>query len=162
MYHIRLFSCLFVFSLVYFHHAMAEGIPELKPFNDNVRLLINRTSDSGGERTNFAGWGNTDPFSRLYINIQDPTSEYIYIGLGLSDFNPNINVDNNPDYDGSAIRYRLYAPNGVLVVDRVVSLNDWNITGATDDDKFDNALNGPSEITSSGYTAGPDFTVSLF
>ena len=136
----------------------AEGIPELKPSNDNVRLIINRSSDAGGNRTNFAGWANPDPFSRLYIHIADPTKECVYLGLGLSDFTAT--NDSDPEFDGNAIRYRLRAPDGTVVVDRTIPLANLNITGGDDDSMYGNALNGPSELTGLGYTAGTDFTIS--
>jgi uncharacterized repeat protein (TIGR01451 family) len=156
----RLYSIPVALLLLLFHphQLVAEGIPELKPSNDQIRLIINRTSDSGGGRTNFAGWDNPDPFSRLYINIQDPTQEFIYIGLGLSDLTASSDV--NPEFDGAGIRYRLIAPNGTVVVDRFILQANLNIAGATDQNKFDNAKDGPSEITGAGYTAGPNFTIS--
>jgi hypothetical protein len=146
-----------VFFLLHIQFLHAEGIPELKPSNDNVRLLINRTSDSGGGRANFAGWGNPDPYSRLYIHIQDPNTERIFIGLGLA--NLTSSGDSNPDFDGEFLRYRLIAPNGVIVVDRTIHIDDLNIAG-TDADMFNQAKDGPSNLTGSGYTATAPFIIS--
>ena len=148
------------FSILALPQIHAEGIPELKPTNDNVRLIINRSGDIGGNRTNFAGWGNTDPFSRLYVNLLNPSQECLYIGLGMSELDVPYTDDASPEFDGDAIRYRLIAPNGVVVVDRTVDLTNLNITGVDDDARFANAQDGPNEITGSGYVAGPDFTIN--
>lgn len=156
---IKLFSILALALSFFVHDLHGEGIPESKLSNDEVRLLINRSSDSGGDRTNFAGWENDDPNSRLYIHIASPETECVYIGLGLSDLTDN-GRDTYCDFDGEAIRYRLIAPNGVVVVDRTILLADLNITGVTDDLKFNNAATGPSEVTGMGYTAGADFTIT--
>ena len=89
----------------------AEGIPELKPTNDDVRLIINRSEDLGGNRTNFAGWGNTDPFSRLYINITDPSRECLFIGLGISELNLPYTDDHSPEFHSEQlVNFTVFPP----------------------------------------------------
>lgn len=71
---------------------LAEGTREMAP-NGSILVNGNQTTDIAALLINHAAYGsfahvdNDDPYSRLYINIQNPDEECIYLGFSYGHLN---------------------------------------------------------------------------
>ena len=94
-----LFACIAIcMSSIYMH---AEGTAELAP-NDRISINGNVTHDiaalhiASSQYFDFAERGNNDPLSRLYVHINDPDSESLFLGFSRPhrmNSNEALNVD---------------------------------------------------------------------
>jgi hypothetical protein len=104
---IKVWSILGLLAIVFLvgtsNVALAEGTKEMVPTStsNNVQLQINR-SNLGGFASTFAGWTASSVNDRLYIHINDYTTEKIYLGFKES-------------VSGS-VYYRIKRPDGTVVV----------------------------------------------
>ncbi len=127
----------------------AEGTRQVAP-NGNITVEGNPTTDIAAllihddRYGDFASYTNDDPNSRLYINIQDPAGECIYLGFSYA--HPNANSPNPLAYD---YEYRIKDPNGNIVFGPVmVEGTNANIQN------WQEAYNGPSQLVGAeGYNA---------
>lgn len=138
-----LLTCIFIFFSVFLH---AEGTHELAP-NGSITINGYQTTDiaalhiNNDRYGNFAHIGNTDKYTQLYINIQDPTQECIYLGFSVGHLNryPNPPLVNFTfvirDPDGNIV----YGPQQVTPSN--ANIHNWA-----------EAYNGPAVIAgSNGY-----------
>ena len=135
----------FIFCIFSFHNTYAEGTKELAP-NGNITIQGNLTNDIAAlwidrdEFNNFASYTNPDTNSRLYIHIEDPSTECVY--LGFSAAHPNFTGMNPPLV---TFEFRIKDPAGNVVYGPiVVNPADANIN------TWQEAVNGPNEIVGSG------------
>ena len=114
--------------------AFAEGTAEIRPTSaDNGFLQV---WDNGDPNRFFATY-EADSFSRLYIHIEDPVNEMIYFGFGSKTHGP------------ANVYYRLRDPSGNIVLGPTA----LPATGAGFINSYNDAVNGPFQLTGSGYTA---------
>jgi LruC domain-containing protein len=118
--------------------ARAEGTKEMVPTSgsNNVQLQVNR-SNQGGFASTFAGWTATSVNDRLYIHINDYTTEKIYLGF--------------KEATSGSVYYRIKRPDGTVVVGptQIPSSGTGAITS------WSQANIGPNNLTgnNNGYTA---------
>ncbi len=111
----RIFTPLFLIIFMAFGQANAEGTREVAP-NGSIDIMGNATTDVAALHINnpsynsFAAYDNPDPLSRLYIHIQDPTKECIYLGFNWA--HDNIT---SPNPTRINFEYRIKDPNGNIV-----------------------------------------------
>ena len=124
-------------------NAFGEGTRQTAPHStDLVSLCINNTSYG-----NFAKYNSTDE-QRLYIRIQNPNNEKVYLGFSRGKTSPDGNEINT--------NFRIVDPNGTVVYGPILlDATTSNITGSTNAEKWAKAVSGPNGIdgTSSGYNA---------
>ena len=125
----RIITPLFCMMLLALGQIFAEGTREVAP-NGSIDIMGNATTDVAALHINnpsynsFAAYDNPDPLSRLYINIQDPATECIYLGFNWA--HDNITSPNPPRIN---FEYRIKDPNGNVVFGPVtVTPADANIT----------------------------------
>ncbi len=126
-----------------FIHAFGEGTKQTAPNSSDIVALATNVSAYG----NFAKYTSADE-QRLYIRIQNPNSEKVYLGFSRGKRSPT----------GSEINsnFRIIDPNGVVVYGPILlDASTSNITGVTNADKWTKAVHGPNGIdgTTNGYDA---------
>lgn len=137
--------CVFSFVFLVMPFLYAEGTRQLAP---NGSIVINGTPTTdiaalhinADAYNNFASYTNSDPSSRLYINIQDPTSECIYLGFSYGHLNAN--AGNPPAIN---FQYRIVDPNGNVVFGPI-SVNETSAEITS----WQEAFNGPSALFGAG------------
>ncbi len=141
----RIFTPLLFLFLITIGQLAAEGTREVAP-NQNIDIMGNPTTDVAALHINnpsynsFAAYDNPDPLSRLYINIQDPSVECIYLGFNWA--HDNITSPNPARIN---FEYRIKDPNGNIVYGPVsVTPTDANITN------WSEGHTGPSQIYGAG------------
>ncbi len=142
-----LYSSFLVFILS-FGILHAEGTHELAP-NDSISIRGNSTTDVAALLINHDAYGNfahlrsTDKYSQLFINIQDPSKECIFLG-----FSPgHINIT-SPFPPQVSFSFVIKDPNGNTVYGPIlIEPSTANITS------WQEAFNGPEPLVgSNGYT----------
>lgn len=123
----------------------AEGTREVAP-NGSINISGNSTTDIAAlhinhdSYNNFASYSNNDPHSRLYINIQDPSKECIYLGFSFGHFN-----ETSPNPARKPYEYRIKDPAGNVVFGPVaIPTSGGNIQN------WSQAFTGPSQIHGAG------------
>ncbi|MCF8428181.1 MAG: tandem-95 repeat protein, partial [Bacteroidia bacterium] len=115
-----------------------EGTKEMTPTStaNNVDLQINRSS-TGGFASTFAGWTATTTEDRLYIHINDYSTEKIYLGFQKKTSSQNV-------------YYRIKRPDGTVVLGPTAIPTSGNGYIST----WNQASIGPSTLTgnSGGYS----------
>jgi hypothetical protein len=121
----------------------AEGTRQLAP---NSVISLSGSNDiaalhiDNNEYNNFASYNNADPTSRLYIHINDPASECIYMGFSFGHLNQNTTSQPNVNYE-----YRVRDPNGNVVFGPI----QVPITGANINN-WSEAVSGPAQLSGAG------------
>ncbi len=109
--HFRAFLIAFLITPILL---FAEGTPQLAPnSNDAAGLYIGAGStfnNSGVVQGNYGAFAYVGSASRLYFNMQDPTTETVC--LGFSQPNGNRNFVSSPLED---VRFRIVAPDGTPI-----------------------------------------------
>ncbi|MFQ6603686.1 beta strand repeat-containing protein, partial [Flavobacterium sp. C3NV] len=134
----------FILSSLFMNVYGGEGTKQTTPdVNHRASLCINNN-----EYGNFARYGSTNE-QRLYIRIQNPNSEKVY--LGFSKARRSAPDNNNSEVDS---KFRILDPNGNVVFGSYnLTTSSSNITG-TEAQKLSRAQNGPNGIngiTTTGY-----------
>lgn len=145
---LQLFSFLVFFSTVTIISVNAEGTKELAP-NGSITVEGNMTNDIAAlnigneEYSFFAEFEESDADARLYINIQDPNTESIYLGFSAGHKNQaGLTPDNVP------FRYYIKDPMGNIVfTSQEINTTTANING------WQEAFNGPNAFNAGGYNA---------
>ena len=123
--------------------SFGEGTKQTAPnSSDEVSLCINNTTYGS-----FARYGSSD-FERLYVRIQNPNTEKVYLGFSRGKNSPT-------SYEIDSY-FRIVAPNGSVVYGpQLLNGSTSNITGANNLQKWTKATNGPNGIdgTTNGYNA---------
>jgi len=140
----RFKSLMLLFLFASYYYSSAEGTRETAPnamieVNGSITTDIAALHCGNAAFNNFANYFNPDPNSRLHINIQDPTSECIFIGF--SPGHTNVTSPNPPLID---FQYRIKDPNGNIVYSQQVNTGDANIAS------WNEAFVGPSQIYGAG------------
>ncbi|WP_191408341.1 SprB repeat-containing protein, partial [Flavobacterium bizetiae] len=135
----------FILSSLFINVYGGEGTKQTTPdVNHRASLCINNN-----EYGNFARYGSTNE-QRLYIRIQNPNSEKVY--LGFSKARRSAPDNSNSEVDS---KFRILDPNGnVAFASYNLTTATSNITG-TEAQKLSRAQNGPNGIngiTTTGYT----------
>lgn len=96
-------NVLLIWILGFSSAVLAEGTKEMTPTSsvNNVELQINRSSQ-GGFASTFAGWTATSENDRLFIHINDYTTERIFVGFQKANSSQNV-------------FYRIKRPDGTVV-----------------------------------------------
>ncbi|MBK9105238.1 MAG: T9SS type A sorting domain-containing protein [Saprospiraceae bacterium] len=111
----RFFTPLLCVALMAINQLSAEGTHQVAP-NANIDINGNATTDLAALHINnpsynsFASYDNPNPQSRLYIHIQDPTKECLYLGFNWA--HNNVTSPNPPRIN---FEYRIKDPNGNVV-----------------------------------------------
>ncbi|QGK77186.1 SprB repeat-containing protein, partial [Flavobacterium sp. SLB02] len=134
----------FILSSLFMNVYGGEGTKQTTPdVNHRASLCINNN-----EYGNFARYGSTNE-QRLYIRIQNPNSEKVY--LGFSKARRSAPDNSNSEVDS---KFRILDPNGNVVFGSYnLTTSSSNITG-TEAQKLSRAQNGPNGIngiTTTGY-----------
>ncbi|MCB2207421.1 MAG: SprB repeat-containing protein, partial [Bacteroidetes bacterium] len=123
--------------------SFGEGTKQTAPnSSDEVSLCINNTTYG-----RFARYGSND-VERLYVRIQNPNTEKVYLGFSRGKNSPT-------SYEINSY-FRIVAPNGSIVYGpQLLDGSTSNITGANNAQKWAKATNGPNGIdgTTNGYNA---------
>src|SRR5687767_3029282 len=153
----RFITPLLCLSIALISNLSAEGTREVAP-NSSISVVGNETTDIAAlhinhpNYNNFASYSNNDPHSRLYINIQDPSRECIFLGFSFGHFNETSTSPSRKDY-----QYRIKDPAGNVVFGPVaIPLTGGNILN------WQQAFAGPMEINgAAGYDAHEVSSVNL-
>jgi dockerin type I repeat protein len=145
----RIFTPLLLIALMAFNPLSAEGTREVAP-NGSIVINGNTTTDIAAlhinhpNYNNFAAFNGTDPQSRLYIHVVDPSTECLYLG-----FNWAHNNVTSPDPPRINFQYQIKDPNGNIVFGPVtVTPIEANIQ------TWAQGFTGPMQINGpSGYNA---------
>ena len=129
--------------------SFAEGTRQLAP-NESINIGANTTTDlaalfiNSDLYNNFASYTNPDPNSRLYVNIQDPSTECIYLGFTFAHLNQTSMTPQRVDYE-----FRVKDPAGNIIFGPIeVTTTGGNIVG------WEDAHTGPMQLFGSdGYDA---------
>ena len=133
--------CFIIFSLT----LSAEGTKEVAP-NSIVDVNGNMTTDVAALHIgnpnfgNFASYTNSNEASRLYININDPATECIYMGFSVGHINQT-----SPNPSQIPFEYRIKDPNGNIVFGPITvnpgqqEINNWS-----------EAFTGPNQLVGAG------------
>lgn len=135
---IRKFIYFFVLYFGVSFSAFAEGTKQTTPYNATtgaeIQLQINRTA-TGGAASLFAGWTATSVNDRMYIRINDYTTEKVYLGF-------------RKETSSQDVRFRIKRPDGTVVYGPTAIPT----SGAGYIDTWAQANIGPSNLT--GNTGG--------
>jgi len=131
---ISVFTCIFILG-IFPLLLLAEGTKEIMPnAGETAQLLIANGTVSGQARDPFAIYNGLADY-RLFIHIEDYTTEVIHFGLGQS--------------SGSAVTWRIHQPDGTV---------DW--TGTTPSatqpgyiNNYTEAVSGPLILNPTGYSS---------
>jgi hypothetical protein len=165
-------SFLFLLLFLVFNSIIAEGTRETAPnaqilvdgnvTNDIAALLINHSNYN-----TFASYLNQDTNSRLYIRIQDPLTECIYLGLSYG--HPNSNGSNPPETE---YEFRIVDPAGNIVYGPMIvtqvnaNIQNWQQanTGPSQiygTDGYDAIEISSAELSSSGWNQAGDYYIEF-
>ena len=164
--------CLLAITLT-LQNVTAEGTREMAP---NASVIVNGNTSTdiaalfidSDSYNNFASYTNPDPNSRLYINIQDPANECIYVGFTFAHLNRTTPTPPRVPYE-----YRIKDPNGNVVFGPVaVGTNGGNIQGWDDahtgpmqihgPDGYDAIMISSADLMSAGWTGEGDYYIEFF
>nr|MDQ3017557.1 hypothetical protein [Bacteroidota bacterium] len=141
----RILLSLALVHFCFFHFSFAEGTRELAP-NASITIGGNTTTDLAALHigspayNNFASFGNTNPSSRLYIHVKDPSKENVFMGFSFG----HLNVT-SPNPAHIAYSYRVKDPNGNIVFGPIsVSTTGANILN------WSEAFTGPMQVHGAG------------
>ncbi|MFH7005620.1 hypothetical protein [Flavobacterium bizetiae] len=133
----------FILSSLFMNVYGGEGSKQTTPdVNHRASLCIN--NDEFGS---FAKYGSTD-VQRLYIRIQNPNSEKVYLGFSRARRSGPDNGNNEIDSN-----FRIIKPDGTIAYTNSLNNSTSNITG-TEAQRLTRAQNGPNGIdgiTTTGY-----------
>ncbi|MCM0667807.1 gliding motility-associated C-terminal domain-containing protein [Flavobacterium tyrosinilyticum] len=133
----------FLLSILFLNVYAGEGSKQTTPdINHRASLAINNSTYGS-----FGRYGSTDA-QRLYIRIQNPNSEKVYLGFSRA-------RRSSPTGTEITSRFRIIRPDGsVAFANYTLDGTSSNITG-TEAQRLTRAQNGPNGIdgvTSAGYT----------
>lgn len=151
---------------------LAEGTRELAP-NANITVAGNATTDIAALHigapayNNFASFSNTNPNSRLYIHVKDPSKEGILLGFSFG----HLNVT-SPNPTRTPFIYRIKDPNGNIVYGPIAvpttgaNIQNWSEgftgpeqlygAGGYDADEVTSA-----DLTSQGFTDAGNYYIEF-
>lgn len=141
----RLFTSLTFLLLIFITSISAEGTRELAP-NGSITVAGNTTTDLAALHinnpafNNFASYTNSDPHSRLYLHVKDPSTECVFVGFSFG----HLNVT-SPNPTRINFEYRIKDPNGNVVFGPVTI----NTTGGNIQN-WSEAFTGPMQIAGAG------------
>ena len=167
----RLF-CLALACSLTISSLFAEGTKQLAP-NGSITIAGNTTTDIAAlhignpDFDNFATYTNTDPNNRLYVHVQDPSKECIYLGFSLG--HRNVTSPNPPQI---SFEYRVKDPDGNIIYGPIIvnpadaNIDNWTqaatgpmqIHGA---DGYDAMLISSADLMSAGWSGKGDFYIEF-